>query len=172
MKLKAKVSAIVALALTFAANAWAAPKAAVFPFDLRDAEQDGELIPRYKDEDLRRLKLVAGELKALMEKDGRYEVVDLSPLSADVEKASPFSKCEGCETAIAEKAGADLAVTGFVDKLSDALISLQLFVRDVHSGEMKRAMSAEIRGNTDELWLHGIRWLWRNRFNPEEKKSQ
>jgi hypothetical protein len=160
---------LAALAVLLTAPAFAVQKAAVFPFDLRDAEQEGEVVPQFKDEDLRRLKVVADELKALMVKDGRYEVVDLAPLAADIEKASPFNRCDGCEAEIALKAGADLAVTGFVDKLSDALISLQLFVRDVKTGDIKRAMSAEIRGNTDELWLHGLRWLWRNRFNPEEK---
>ena len=96
--------------------------------------------------------------------------LDLAGLASEIEKASPFDKCDGCETEIAVKAGADLAVTGFVDKLSDALISLQLFVRDAKTGEMKKTMSAEIRGNTDELWLHGLRWLWRNRFAPVEEK--
>lgn len=162
---------IFGLALALAMPASAAQKTAVFPFDIRDAEQEGEVVPVLNKEDQRRLKVVADELKLLLSKDSRYEVVDLTPLSADIEKAAPFNKCDGCEVDIAKKAGADLAVLGFADKLSDALISLQLYVRDVETGQMKRAMSAEIRGNTDELWLHGIRWLWRNRFNPEEKKN-
>lgn len=166
--LRALLTALIILA---AAPAFAAQKVAVFPFDMRDAQQEGEMVPQYQPEDLRRLGVIANELKALMAKDGRYEVVDLAPFAAEVEKASPFSKCDACETEIATKAGADLAVTGFVDKLSDALISLQLFARDVKTGEMKKTMSAEIRGNTDDLWLHGIRWLWRNRFSPEETKK-
>jgi hypothetical protein len=28
-------------------------------------------------------------------------------------------------------------------------------------------MQAQINGNTDELWLHGVGYLWRNRFNVE-----
>ncbi len=153
-------------------GAQAAPKAAIFPFDIRDVEQEGELIPKLKEDDLRRMKLVADELAVLMKKENTYEVVDLTPLAKDVEAASPFAKCDGCEVDIAKKAGADLAVTGYVDKLSDALISLQLFARETGSGRLVKSMSAEIRGNTDELWLHGIRWLWRNRFNapaPETK---
>lgn len=153
------------LAILTATTASAAPKAAIFPFDIRDVEQEGELIPKLKDEDLRRMKLVADELATLMKSAGTYEVVDLAPLAKDVEAASPFSKCDGCEVAIAQKAGADLAVTGYVDKLSDALISLQLFARETSTGKLVKSMSAEIRGNTDELWLHGIRWLWKNRFN-------
>lgn len=154
-----------------AAPALAAQKTVVFPFDMRDAQQEGEMVPQYQEEDLRRLKLVADELKALMTKDGRYEIVDIAPVAAEVEKALPFSRCDGCDKEIGEKIGADLVVTGFVDKLSDALISLQLFAKDVKTGKMTKTMSAEIRGNTDELWLHGIRWLWRNRFSPEEKKN-
>jgi hypothetical protein len=158
----------------FAVTAQAAPKAAIFPFDIRDVEQEGELIPQLKPDDLRRMKLVADELAVLMKKENTYEVVDLTPLAKEVEAASPFSKCDGCEVDIAKKAGADLAVTGYVDKLSDALISLQLFARETGTGKLVKSMSAEIRGNTDDLWLHGIRWLWRNRFNaaPPEQKAE
>ena len=162
---------LIGLILAITAPAIAAQKTAVFPFDIRDAEQEGEVVPVVNAEDLRRLKVVADELKLLLSKDSRYEVLELSAHAAEIEKASPFNKCDGCEIEIAKQAGADIAVSGFADKLSDALISLQLFVRDVKTGQMTRAMSAEIRGNTDELWLHGIRWLWRNRFNPEEKKN-
>jgi len=160
--------ALLAAAVLIAPNmAAAAPKAAIFPFDMRDAGQAGELIPQYDPEDLRRLTVVADELKRLMSSDGKYEIVDLTPLAAEVEAASPFSKCDGCEAPIAQKAGADIAVTGFVDKVTDALISLQIFARDAATGKLTKSMSAEIRGNTDDLWLHGVRWLWKNRFNAE-----
>ena len=149
----------------------AAPKAAVFPFDIRDVSQEGELIPQLNAEDQRRMVLVADELKALMKKDGLYEIVDLTPLAKEVDDKSPYSKCDGCEVPLAKKAGADLAVTGYVDKLSDALISLQLFARDTETGKLTKRMAAEIRGNTDDLWLHGIRWLWKNRFNVEAQKK-
>ena len=164
-------SLLVLLTVFLVAPAWAAQKTAVLPFDMRDASQDGEYVPQFKTDDLQRLKLVAEELKSLMTKDGRYEVMDLTPYAAEIDKASPFSKCDGCDLEVGQKAGADLVVMGYVDKLSDALISLQIFVRDVKSGEMVKTMSAEIRGNTDELWLHGIRYLWRNRFSPQEKKN-
>ena len=162
---------IACCAIALSTSAFAAPKVAIFPFDIRDVEQEGELIPHLKDYDLARMKLVAGELKTLMEKDGTYQVVDLTPLAAEIDKASPFNACDGCEVDLAKQAGADLAVTGFVDKLSDALISLQLFARDTATGKLTKSMSAEIRGNTDELWLHGIRWLWKNRFNVEAEKK-
>ena len=163
------------LAILFAvvpcAPAFAASKVAVFPFDMRDVEQEGEVVPQYKETDLARVRVIAEELRTLLQKDDRYELIDLKPLDSEVQMAAPFNNCDGCEVAIAQKAGADLAVTGFVDKWSDALISIQVFAREVSTGKLVKAMSAEVRGNTDELWLHGIRWLWRNRFNTEEKKN-
>ncbi|WP_045836473.1 DUF3280 domain-containing protein [Hyphomicrobium sp. 99] len=145
----------------------ATTKAAVFPFDIHDAQQDGEIVPQFNPEDLRRLKLVVDELKVLMAKDGKYAVIDLGPHAQEIEKASPFKECNGCEVPIAKEAGADIAVTGFVDKVSDALLSLQIVARDTKTGELTKTMSAAINGNTDELWLHGVRYLWRNRFNVE-----
>ena len=151
----------------FAMPAIAATKAAVFPFDLHDAQQDGQLIPQYNPEDLRRVKLVAEELRKLLAKDSKYSVVDLSSREKEVEAASPFNQCNGCEVPIAKEAGADIAVTGSIDKVSDALINLTIVARDTKTGELTKTMSASINGNTDDLWLHGVRYLWRNRFNVE-----
>lgn len=159
---------LLAVALFVIADpAGAATKVAVFPFDIHDISQEGELIPQLNEEDVRRLKVATDELKALLAKDPRYEVVDLGSVEKDVEQASPFSKCEACEVPIAKKVGAALAVTGVVDKWSDALLSMQIFARDVETGKLVKSMSAAIQGNTDELWLHGVRYLWRNRFNVE-----
>lgn len=158
--------AVAAAILTVPASA--AQKVAIFPFDIHDISQDAEVVPQYQDDDLRRLKVVADELAALMAKSDKYQVIDTSAFGKQIEAAAPFNRCDGCEVAIAKEAGAELAVTGNAEKLSDALISLQVFVRDVASGKPVKSMSAEIRGNTDELWLHGIRWLWRNRFNADE----
>jgi hypothetical protein len=158
---------IAALALLSAGSALAAPKAAVFPFDFRDAQQAGEVVPQYNPEDLRRVKLVADELKRLMAADGKYEVVDLSSRDMEVQAASPFDQCNGCEVPIAKEAGADLAVTGFVDKVSIALINLAIIARNTKTGALEKTMSASINGDTDELWLHGVRYLWKNRFNVE-----
>jgi Protein of unknown function (DUF2380) len=157
----------VLLTCVIALPAAAATKAAVFPFDIHDAQQDGEIVPQYNPEDLRRLKLVADELKTLMQKDGKYAVVDLAPQAKEIEAAAPFQQCNGCEVPIAKEAGADIAVTGYVDKVSDALINLAIVARDTKTGELTKTMSASINGNTDDLWLHGVRYLWKNRFNVE-----
>lgn len=151
--------------------AWAKTKTAVFPFDFHDAQQDGEMFPQNDPEDLRRLQLVAEELRSLMRNDGRFEVIDLSSKAKEVEAASPFYKCDGCEAPIAKELGADLAVTGYVDKLSSASLNLQIIVRDSATGKPTKTMSAAISGNTDDMWLRGVRYLWKNRFNNEAEQQ-
>jgi hypothetical protein len=153
--------------LLIASPALAATKVAIFPFELHDVQQEGELMPQNNPDDEKRLTLVADELKTLMQKDGKYEVVDLSKEADAITAAAPFLKCDGCEVPIAKEAGADLAVTGYVEKLSDAALTLALIARDVKTGKPVKTMSATINGNNDDLWLHGIRYLWKNRFNVE-----
>lgn len=158
---------LILLACVAASPALAVTKAAVFPFDLHDAQQDGQIVPQYDADDLRRLKLIADELRSLIQKDSKYALVDLSSREKEIEAAAPFNQCNGCEVAIAKEAGADIAVTGYVDKVSGALINLAIVARDTKTGELTKTMSASINGNTDDLWLHGVRYLWRNRFNVE-----
>lgn len=157
------------LVMALAASAFAAPqKSAVFPFELNDMEQEQELFKKVRPEETRRLQLITEELARLLTADGRYEVVDLGQQAADIEKFSPFYKCDGCENDIAKKAGAELAVTGVVDKLNDALLSVKVFVRDVASGAVRQSMSAEVRGNTDENWIRGVRYLARNKLQLKD----
>jgi hypothetical protein len=159
------------VAVLLASPAAATTKAAVFPFDFHDAQQDGEMFPQNDPEDIRRLQLVSDELKSLMQQDPRYGVVDLSSKAQEIDKASPFYKCDGCEAPIAKEAGADVAVTGYVDKLSNASLNLQIVVRDAGSGTLMKTMSAAISGNTDDMWLRGVRYLWKNRFNSEAEQK-
>lgn len=160
-----------AVLVLLASPAAAVTKAVVMPFDFHDAQQDGEMFPQHNPDDLKRLTLIADELRSLMEKDERYQVVDLSQKAEAIEAASPFYKCNGCEVPIAKEAGADVVVTGYVDKLSNAVIQLQIVERDVATGKLTKTMSAGINGNTDELWLHGLRYLWRNRFSAEAQSK-
>ena len=159
------------LLLVASPAAAAATKAAVFPFDFHDVQQEGQLFPENDPEDLRRTQLVTDELKSLMAKDGKYQVVDMSSKAKEIEAASPFHKCDACEVPIAKEAGADIAVTGYVDKLSTASITMQIVARDTKTGKPVKTMSATINGNTDDLWLHGVRYLWKNRFNVEAEQK-
>jgi hypothetical protein len=147
--------------LAAVAAAHAAPKAAIFPFELNDVSLEGELAGPRADE-TQRLALATEELRRLAARDAGYDVLDLAQLAPDIAKASPLYKCNGCEADIARRAGADIAVTGVVRKVSNLILKVFVFVRDVDSGKVIKAHQADIKGNTDETWLRGVRWLVAN----------
>ena len=150
--------AALALLLASPTAALAGPKAAVFPFELIDDSLDGQYLGTRTDEGPR-LALATAELRKLVEQEVGYDVLDLAAVAPEVEKASPLYKCNGCEVELARKAGADLAVTAAVRKFSNLLLSLHIYVTEVNSGKLTKMYRVDIRGNTDESWLRGVRWL-------------
>ncbi len=76
--------------------------------------------------------------------------------------------CNGCDVDLARKVGAQISVTGWVQKVSNLILNINLVVRDVETGQVVAAGSVDIRGNTDELWSRGLSYLLRNRLHPSE----
>jgi hypothetical protein len=95
--------------------------------------------------------------------------VDLSSVAAEITAAQPIYECNGCEVDIAGKAKADLVMTALVDKISETHLSLTVAVVDVSESKLVSNASVLIQGNTDESWMHGVRWLVRNRLLAEDK---
>jgi len=166
------------LAAAIAIFAWAiAPatadpiKIAVFDFDLIDDSQEGEMNGIRPDETAR-LKLISGELRDLIRKDGRYEPVDLTPIAADIERLRPMYKCNHCEDDLAKKLGVDYVMIGTVQKVSNLILNLNLFIRDVKAEKIIRGMSSDIRGNTDDTWMHGVRWVAKHQLFAEKQPGE
>jgi hypothetical protein len=154
------------------AAASAGQTVAVFPFDmvLQKSEEDYFSGPSHptKDEE-RRLALAREELQKLFSADSRYEVVDLAALSGEIRAVQPIYTCNGCEIDLAGKAKAELAMTSVIDKISETHLSLNVAIVDVAQMKVLRNASVMIQGNTDESWLHGVRWLVKNRLLAEGK---
>ena len=68
----------------------------------------------------------------------------------------------------ARKAGAKISVTGWVQKVSNLILNINLVARDVATGRIIGAGSVDIRGNTDESWSRGLTYLLRDRLHPSE----
>ena len=104
------------------------------------------------------------ELRRSLEESGRFELVDTAPVADQVAVAGRLRSCNGCEVPIARRLDADLALVGWVHKVSNLILSVNVVIRDVSTRERVFASSVDIRGNTDESWLHGIRYILNNRL--------
>jgi Protein of unknown function (DUF2380) len=153
--------ALVIVLLAGTDMALAGPRAAVFPFELSDGSIEGELAGPRADE-TRRLALLTEELRQLAARAANYEVVDLAGLTAEIEKVAPIYKCDGCEVDLARRVGADVTITGYVRKISNLIMKVVIIVRDVETGKVTRVHQVDIKGNTDETWLRGVRYIVAN----------
>jgi hypothetical protein len=138
------------------------PKVAVFDFELVDTSLQGEVDgPRGDEQD--RLMRAGDQLRKGLAESGKFHLVDISPVNAAAH-GSNLQACGGCDVQFAQKIGADLAITGVVQKVSNLILNINIYVRDVHSGGIVAVMSADMRGNTDESWSRAMSYLVRNRL--------
>lgn len=109
------------------------------------------------------------EIVAARFKQEGFVLVDLEPARAKIERRVNMAKCYGCDTRIAAELGADYALVGEVQKVSNLILTMNLQMRSARTGEMVRGGVVDIRGNTDESWTRGMRYILKNRiFKPEE----
>ena len=138
------------------------PKAAVFDFELLDTSLQGEVDGPRADEQ-RRLKEVTEQLRKALAEAGKFVVVDIAPVNAAAH-ASNLQACGGCDVQYARQLGADLAITGLVQKVSALILNMNIYLRDAHTGQLITSMSADFRGNTNESWSRAASYLLRNRL--------
>ena len=121
-RLGASLAAIVLCVGTIGgARAEEPAKTAVFDFELIDTSLEGEMRGPQAAEQAR-LGLISDHLRELLADSGRYEVVDIAPAAAEIEAAGHLHGCNRCEARIARGLGADLAIRGVVQKVSNLIL--------------------------------------------------
>jgi hypothetical protein len=155
------LSMIAAWLLTGSAALADPPKLAVFDFELIDTSLPGEFYGSKAEE--ARLERISEQLRKELADSGKFQVLDISPVR-DAARHSNLQACGGCDLKLAGQLGADLEITGLVQKVSNLIINLNVYVRDVKTGNMITAASADMRGNTDESWTRTMSYLIRNRL--------
>lgn len=160
------------LALALAAPAAAAParanaggklKIAFFGFEFINTS-----LEQTSDAEKRRLAMVGDVLAKMLADSGRYEIAPLSDaLKTRIAQSSSISGCNGCQIDWAREAGAELAVWGTVQKVSNLILNENVYMDAVKDGRQFFARSVDIRGNTDQSWEHGVRYLVRHNILEE-----
>jgi hypothetical protein len=157
-------AALMLLMLPAAARAEDAPppKVAVFDFELLDTSLQGEIDGVRADEQARLVRSADQVRKGLAD-SGKYQILDIAPINAAAH-AKNLQSCGGCDVQLAQDLGADIAVTGQVQKVSNLILNMNVYLRSTHTGHLIAAMSADFRGNTDDSWSRAMSFLLRNRL--------
>jgi hypothetical protein len=143
------------------ANAQKHPTA-VFDFELADTSRQDQLAPPTAKHQAR-LILISDQLRKRLAESDRFAILDIARVNAEAH-ANNLQSCGGCDVRLAGEIGAELAVTGIVHKVSNLILNMMIFVRDVKTGSNIAIAQAEMRGDTDETWTRTVNWLLRNRL--------
>ncbi len=141
--------------------------AAVFGFELIDTSAEGSLYGKRADE-TQRLALLSKILRDRLAASGHYSIVDLGSQADAIKNASPLFSCNDCAGEFVTKAGADVGFTGYVQKVSNLILNINVEMWDGKTGKKFKVWSADIRGNTDESWTRGLNWLLDHRVLAAE----
>jgi hypothetical protein len=110
-----------------------------------------------------RIALIASLFKAKLEASGRYTFVSIPADAAGKIAAGPeVGACGGCEFGYGKELGADYAAWIVVQKVSDLILNINVYMADVATRKLAFVHSVDIRGDTDESWTRGITYLVKN----------
>ncbi|WP_417728983.1 DUF3280 domain-containing protein [Roseovarius sp.] len=130
-----------------------------------DTSTEGAYNPVRADETAR-LVLVQDYVRSRFAESG-FALLDLSPIAEDLATVSNPADCYGCETRLAARLDADYVLVGEVQKVSNLILSMNLVLRAVPSGVVVRARAVDIRSNTDDSWLRGMRYIFKTHIFAE-----
>jgi Protein of unknown function (DUF2380) len=136
----------------------APPRVAFFGFQLINTSLQSTTA-----EEEARIRMLDDAFRKKLDASGRFKIVPIPPdLREEVAAAPEISNCNGCERDFAIKAGADWAAWGTVQKVSNLILNINVYIEDVRQKKMEFVKSVDIRGNTDESWQHGLDYMLRH----------
>lgn len=110
-----------------------------------------------------RLGSIASLFKAKLEASGRYRVVSVpADVAAKIAAGPEIGACGGCEFDYGKQLGADYAAWIVVQKVSDLILNMNVYMADVAARKLVFVHSVDIRGNTNESWTRGLTYLMKN----------
>lgn len=133
------------------------PTVAVFDFTLTNTSPAPST-----PEELARLHRLDQQLKDGLR--GHFKIVDVGPVQDRLARVDSIRGCNGCELDLARELGAQQVAYGWVQKVSNLILNVNLVVEEASTGRTLRAESVDIRGNTDDSWTRGLRYLLNERM--------
>jgi hypothetical protein len=114
-------------------------------------------------EETQRVRMLDDMFQQKLKASGRFKMVSIPvELRNKIAGAAEINNCNGCERDFALEAGADWAAWGTVQKVSNLILNINIYMEDAHAKKMEFVKSVDIRGNTDESWQRGLDYMLRH----------
>lgn len=97
----------------------------------------------------------------------KYRFADISPeLTKRIAAGQAPGECGGCEIDYAKEIGTDWVAWINVQKVSNLILNMNVYIADVHANRMVFVRSVDIRNNSDEGWERAINYLLKHYLLP------
>lgn len=114
-----------------------------------------------------RLARTGDEFTRLLQESGQFRVLPLGAAQkARIDAGQEPGACGGCEIDYGRAAGAQVVAWLRVQKVSNLILNMNVYMADVASGRPLLVRSVDLRGNTDESWSRSLAYLVRNSVLP------
>src|SRR2546430_6631987 len=118
-----------------------------------------------------RLRTIRDQWQEEFARSHLYRVVDLGPALELIKKyqsETQLHTCNGCELEIARSLHADRVLIGWVQKVSNLILNINIQIEDVATGAVLLNKSVDLRGNTDETWRRGVSYMVRSMVEKDQ----
>lgn len=135
---------------------------AYFGLNFIDTSTEGDMNGTRQDETDRLAKSQAYVADQLT---GRgFVLVPLDAVAEELARTRNPADCNGCAAKMAQKVGADYVMVGQVQKISNLILAMNLVLSQAGSNDVVAQGVVDIRGNTDDSWQRGLRYILKNRI--------
>jgi len=146
-------------------TAGAAPKMAFLGVTFQN---DNEALEPTTDAERARMSALEAQFKASLSSAGVAVFADIpDAMRKQIEAGQTIGECHGCELDYARQVGAAQVAWIKVQKVSNLILNMNVYVGDVKSGKLTFVHSVDIRGNTDESWRRSLTYLLDNYLLPK-----
>ena len=150
-----------AVLLTATVDVCARPTLLVTDFELVDELRD----PASASADQLRLARAGPQFREALSDCSVYRLVDSAEARSAIALAASQNaylyRCNGCAAEIGAAAKAEQIAFTWVQKVSTLILNFNVEVRERNGDSIVVAKSVDVRGNTDESWMRGVKALAR-----------
>ncbi len=128
-------------------------------------QNDNEGLEPTTDAERVRMKKIERLFESRLEGSGRFKFVPVpAEMQKEIEAGQNIGDCHGCEVEYGHKLHVDLIAWIKVQKVSNLILNMNVYMADVAAAKMTFVHSVDIRGNTDESWTRSLTYLIDNYF--------
>ena len=107
-----------------------------------------------------RLGQIEASFIAKLEASKKYTFVKVpDAMRQKISAGQPVGECGGCEMEYAKELGVPIVMWGTVQKVSNLILNLNIYMADVNTNKLTFVKSVDMRGNTDETWEQAVNYM-------------